>query len=314
MYADERPVPSYLALAQSGVLARRAHEARRRLEHCDLCPRECGANRIRGELGFCGALDQVRVASWHAHHWEEPPISGTRGSGTIFFSHCTARCIFCQNYPISQLGVGRDILPQRLAGLMLELQAEGCHNINLVTPTHYVPQILQALQTAVSRGFRLPLLYNTGGYDRVETLELLDGVVDIYLPDAKYADDRIARSLSAFEGYAQHNQAALLEMKRQVGAALQVDAQGIAHRGMVVRHLVLPHRLSQTREVLEWLADNLGREVYISLMAQYFPAHRAVEHPQLERCLLPAEYQEALDALERAGLENGWQQSLDQAL
>ncbi len=160
----------------------------------------------------------------------------------------------------------------------------------------------------------MPLLYNTGGYDRVETLELLDGVVDIYLPDAKYADDRIARSLSAFEGYAQHNQAALLEMKRQVGAALQVDAQGIAHLGMVVRHLVLPHRLSQTREVLEWLADNLGREVYISLMAQYFPAHRAVGHPQLERCLLPAEYQEALDALERAGLENGWQQSFDQAL
>ena len=304
-------LPSYLELHRTGELHRRAAEARERLAACNLCPRACGVNRLQGEEGYCRAGAMVRVASWNAHMWEEPPISGTRGSGTIFFAFCTGRCLFCQNYPISQLGAGKEVLPERVGGMMMELQRRGCHNINLVTPSHYVPQILTAVDAAAERGLHIPILYNTSGYDAVETLRLLDGVVDIYLPDAKYADDAVARRLSGFVDYTRHNRAALLEMKRQVGARLRVDDAEIAIRGMVVRHLVLPNRLSQTAEVLHWLAQNLGREVYVSLMAQYFPAYHAVGHPELGRRLTPREYGEALAALKAEGLENGWRQETD---
>lgn len=303
--------PSYLELHRSGELHRRAAEARKRLAACDVCPRACGVNRLQGEVGYCRAGAQVRVASWNVHMWEEPPISGTRGSGTIFFAYCTARCLFCQNWPISQEGRGIDVPPERLGGMMMELQRRGCHNINLVTPSHYVPQILAAVDAAAERGLRIPILYNTSGYDAVETLRLLEGVVDIYLPDSKYADDAVARRLSGFVDYTRHNRAALLEMERQVGARLQVDDEGIATRGMVVRHLVLPNGLSQTPAVLHWLTENLGAEVYLSLMAQYFPAHRAVVHAELGRRVTPEEYEEALVALEAEGLENGWTQELD---
>lgn len=303
--------PGYLALARTGALQARAARAWESLAHCQLCPRRCGVDRLSGQVGYCRAGAVARVASYNAHHWEEPPISGSGGSGTIFFSYCTARCLFCQNYSISQLGVGNDMAADELARAMLTLQRRGCHNINLVTPTHYVPQILQAVALAARQGLRIPLVYNTSGYDTVETLQLLDGIVDIYLPDAKYADDAVARELSGFEGYVAANRAALLEIRRQVTAALQVGADGIAYRGMVVRHLVLPEGLSQTPEVLAWIAENLGRETYVSLMAQYFPAYRAVGHPQLGRRLYRREYRAALDALDALGMENGWTQELD---
>ncbi|HHX45513.1 MAG TPA: radical SAM protein [Chloroflexi bacterium] len=304
--------PSYLELHRSGELYRRAAEARQRLAACAMCPRACGVNRLRGEEGYCRAGASVRVASWNAHMWEEPPISGARGSGTIFFAYCTARCRFCQNWPISQLGHGTDVSSERLGGMMLELQRRGCHNINLVTPSHYVPQILAAVDAAAGRGLRIPILYNTNGYDAVDTLRLLEGVVDIYLPDAKYADDAVARRLSGFVDYTRHNRAALCEMKRQVGARLQLDAAGIATRGMVVRHLVLPHGLSQTPAVLQWLAENLGRDLYLSLMAQYFPAHRAVGDRELGRRITPAEYGEAVAALEALGFASGWTQEMEE--
>lgn len=306
--ADPASFPSYLALAASGELNERAKAAHRRLARCDLCPRACGVNRLEGERGFCGAGALLRVASWNAHHGEEPPISGHHGSGTIFFSHCTGRCLFCQNYPISQLGNGQTVTDDRLAAMMLELQRMGCHNINLVTPTHFVPQIIRATQRAAAEGLRIPLVYNTSGYERIDTLQLLDGIVDIYLPDAKYADDDIARELSGFVGYVSANRAALKEMHRQVGSALQVDDEGIARRGMVIRHLVLPDGLAQTREVLTWIAHELGTESYISLMAQYFPAYRASERPPLGRRISRAEYHDAFCVLDELGLENGWRQ------
>ncbi len=305
------PAPGYLQLLAQGALQARVAQGREALAHCQLCPRHCGVDRLAGQLGYCRAGATARVASYNAHHWEEPPISGSSGSGTVFFSHCTARCLFCQNYSISQLGVGNDMPTDTLARAMLTLQRRGCHNINLVTPTHYVPQILAAIAAAASRGLRIPIVYNTSGYETIETLHLLEGVVDIYLPDAKYADEDVARELSGFDGYVAANRATLLEIKRQVGSALQVDTEGIAYRGMVIRHLVLPEGLSQTPEVLAWIAENLGHETYVSLMAQYFPAHRAVGHPQLGRRLYRREYRAALDALEALGLENGWTQALD---
>lgn len=303
--------PGYIALHRAGELHARVQAAMQRLAACNLCPRACGVNRLQGETGFCRAGLLARVASANVHPWEEPPISGTRGSGTVFLSHCTARCLFCQNYPISQQGVGREMTAEQLADAMLRLQKQGCHNINFVTPTHYVPQLLAAVEIAAERGLRIPLLYNTSGYDSVETLRLLEGVIDIYLPDSKYADDEVARQLSGYQDYVQHNRAALLEMRRQVGAELVLDDKGLARRGMIVRHLVLPHGLSQTLQVLRWIAEHLSPQIHISLMAQYFPAHRAVGHPTLGRRLLAEEYEAALAALDYAGLENGWQQELE---
>jgi len=303
-----KETPSYLELYYQGELARRIEQAYALLESCTLCPRKCGINRLAGQQGFCRAGPELKVASWNVHLWEEPPISGFHGSGTIFFSDCTGRCLFCQNYPISQLGVGNIVPVERLAEMMLELQARGCHNINLVTPTHFVPQILAALPQAIAGGLHLPLVYNSSGYETVEVLRLLEGVIDIWLPDAKYADDGIARRLSGFSHYVEHNRAALREMYRQVGDELVLDARGLARRGMIVRHLVLPEGLAGTGEVLHWIATALSPRVHISLMDQYFPAHRAVGHPVLGRKITPQEYEEALYAFEAAGLMNGWRQ------
>lgn len=304
--------PGYLRLHAAGALRERVALARERLAACDLCPRRCGVNRLSGEVGYCRAGALARVASHNVHRWEEPPISGTGGSGTIFFSHCTARCMFCQNYPISQNGVGRDVTAHQLAGMMLALQRLGCHNVNLVTPSHYVPQIIEAVAIAARQGLRIPLVYNTNGYDRVETLRLLDGIVDLYLPDAKYTDDAVAARLSGFRGYVAANRAALDEMRRQVGLGLEVDERGIAVRGMLIRHLVLPVGLSQTSEVLAWIADHLTPEAWVSLMAQYFPAYRAVGDAELGRRLRPEEYEAARDALEALGFDEGWCQELDE--
>ena len=303
--------PSYLALMRRELLHDRVVLANERLRACDLCPRRCGVDRLAGELGYCRAGLLAKVASCNVHMWEEPPISGSRGSGTIFFSYCTARCIFCQNYPISQLGVGQEMSVEDLARQMLLLQSRGCHNINLVTPTHFVPQILAAIECAALCGLAIPIVYNSSGYDSLSTVELLDGIVDIYLPDAKYADDRVARELSGFQDYVAHNRVALFEMRRQVGDGLQLESEGIAVRGLVVRHLVLPAALSQTGEVLTWIANRMSRAAFVSLMAQYFPAHQAVGHSSLGRRLTKDEYEAALVAWDDAGLELGWRQDLD---
>lgn len=302
--------PSYVQLWRSGELVRRAEVAWEMLRHCQLCPHRCGVDRLAGEHGRCRSGAMPKVGSWNLHPWEEPPISGTRGSGTIFFSGCTGRCQFCQNYPISQLGVGREVTVERLAEMMLELQRKGAHNINLVTATHWVAAVLAALPHALEGGLSLPLLYNTSGFERTETLALLDNVVDIWLPDAKYADDAVALRLSGFPSYCAHNRAALREMLRQVGHELVLDDQGIACRGLIVRHMVLPDSVSDTAETLRWIAENLGRQVYVSLMAQYFPAYQCVGDPVLGRKITEAEYEDAFAALDAVGLENGWVQDL----
>lgn len=276
------------------------------LAPCQLCPHNCGVDRRNGERGICRMGDQPKVSSWNLHRWEEPPISGTRGSGTIFFSGCTGRCRFCQNYPISQLDYGEVVSVARLAAMMLELQRKGAHNINFVTPTHFMPQIIAALPPAIEGGLRVPLVYNTGGYERVQALALLEGVVDLWLPDSKYADDATARKLSGFKNYLQFNRAALREIYRQVGPDLEFDGEGIAQRGMIVRHLVLPGGAAGTGDVLQWIADHLSPAIHISLMDQYFPVYRAIGDPLLGRKITPVEYEAALQAFDFADLDRGW--------
>lgn len=292
--------PSYLALHESGELARRAREARRRLSPCTICPRMCGADRLGGEEGYCGGGELARVCSASPHFGEERPLVGTGGSGTIFLSGCNLGCIFCQNYEISHLRQGTEVTPLELANLMVRLQKLGCHNINFVTPTHYVPQILAALGPAIERGLSVPLVYNCGGYDSVTTLRLLDGVFDIYMPDAKYADPDVAERLSGARDYPQVMRAALAEMHRQVGD-LEIGADGLARRGLLVRHLVLPEGLAGTSEVMAFLAT-LSRDTYVNVMAQYRPCYRAAECPELGRRLTAAEYQEAVETALAAGL------------
>ncbi len=300
--------PGYLALHRSGELAERSRMALASLKACRLCPRRCGVDRTAGGRGVCRMAARPVVASWNVHPWEEPPISGTRGSGTIFFSGCTGQCCFCQNYPISQYRYGNEVSCERLGEMMLELQRRGCHNINFVTPTHFAAQILAATDYAAARGLRIPLVYNTSGYETVETLRLLEGVIDIWLPDAKYDDDAVARRLSGFKDYVAHNRAALREIFRQVGDELILDEAGIARRGMIIRHLVLPDGLAGTAGVLRWIATELSPRVHISLMDQYFPAYQAVNDPVLGRKITPEEYDAALEAFEAAGLERGWLQ------
>jgi putative pyruvate formate lyase activating enzyme len=303
--------PGYVHLVETGKLAERAEAAWAMLAACELCPHRCGANRLAGERGYCRSDATLRVASWNVHPWEEPPISGTRGSGTIFLSGCTARCRFCQNYPISQLGYGKDVSLRELGDMLLWLQdKKHVHNINFVTPTHFTAHILAALPTAIQRGLRLPLVWNTSGYERPEILQLLEGVVDVWLPDAKYASNATARRLSGYTDYVGANRAALQEIHRQVGSDLVVDEAGLARRGMIVRHLVLPADLAGTREVLGWLAQNLSPCVHVSLMAQYFPAHRVLGDPVLGRKLTLQEYETALEAFDDIGLERGFVQDL----
>jgi putative pyruvate formate lyase activating enzyme len=300
--------PSYVALHRSGQLAERASAAIASLARCELCPRACGADRLAGGRGVCGVAADPVIASWNVHLWEEPPISGTRGSGTVFFSGCTGKCRFCQNYPISQYGHGNRVSVERFAQMMLELQQRGCHNINFVTPTHFAPQILAAVEIAAAQGLCIPLVYNTSGYERVESLRLLEGVIDVWLPDAKYASDQAAQRISGFPKYTEYNRAALREIYRQVGEALVLDEEGIVRRGMIIRHLVLPENLSGTPQVLRWIAAELSPRVHVSLMDQYFPAYKVLDDPLLGRKITTEEYAAALDAFDAAGLTNGWMQ------
>ena len=291
-------------------LHNRIEAAYQLLESCRVCPRECGVNRLKNDkLGFCRSGLNPVVASASAHHGEEPPLSGTRGSGTIFLANCNMKCVYCQNYPISQLGNGVEKTPAELACQMLWLQEQGCHNLNLVTPTHFMPQILKAWGIARERGFALPLVYNTSGYDSVEALRLLDGIVDIYLPDMRYSNDRVAMLYSIAPHYVEVNRAAVREMYQQVGN-LELDEHGIAKRGLIIRHLVLPGGLSGTESVMKFLAEEISKDVYISLMSQYFPAYKASEFKELSRRTTIDEYEEACRIMENYGLENGWVQEL----
>ena len=298
---------NYHSLFLSGEFLQRVRVAYQRLEACDLCPHDCGVNRIKGERGVCGAGLKPKIASANVHHGEEPPISGSKGSGTIFLSGCSLKCRFCQNFPISQFGNGEELSTMALASRMLKLQRQAVHNINFVTPTHYLPQILAALWLAIPQGFNLPIVWNTSGYEKVDALQLLDGVVDIYLPDMKYSDDCQAVELSSAPGYCEINRRAVQEMLRQVGQ-LAVDEEGIARNGLIIRHLVLPEQLAGTRETLGWIAENLGTETHISLMRQYFPAHKALTVAGIGRKINDQEYEQAADWLDEFGLENGWVQ------
>jgi len=279
------------------------------LASCRLCPRECGVDRLAGERGFCGAGAVARVAAVSIHHGEEPPISATRGSGTVFFSHCNMACRFCQNYPISQMGNGRDMDAETLAGELIRLQARGAHNVNFVTPTPHAAHLVEAVLLARSRGFSIPVVYNTNGYDSPGALETLDGVVDIYLPDAKYRSGELAAQLSGTPGYVPGNDAAIAAMVRQVGF-LSEGTEGIATRGVLVRHLVLPGRVEETEAVLSHLAETFGPDLPLSLMGQYFPAWKAPETPGLDRKVSGKEYARAVAAAERLSFRNVFIQEL----
>lgn len=292
--------PAYLAQLRSGELQRRVKSAYERLHACDFCGHECHVDRYE-ELGVCKTGARAAVASYHPHLGEEGPLSGWRGSGTIFFSQCNLRCQFCQNYDISQEGHGREVEPQDLGAMMLVLQEQGCHNINLVSPTHVVAPILAALLVAAQAGLRLPLVWNTGGYDSLAALALLDGVVDIYMPDMKYADENTAHKYSKVKHYPAVNQAAVKEMYRQVGDLI-VGENGVALRGLLVRHLVLPEGLAGTPEIARFLAEEVSRNTYVNVMDQYRPCYKAGELPSLNRRTTRAEYEQALEQACGAGL------------
>jgi putative pyruvate formate lyase activating enzyme len=294
--------PSYVALLRSGELKERVVRAYARLTSCDLCPHSCKVDRRGGQVGLCRTGELARVSSYGPHLGEEDVLRGWRGSGTIFFTRCNMRCQYCQNCDISQTDDGRLVQPEELAAIMLELQALGCHNINFVSPTHVVAQILAALLIAAEAGLRLPLVYNTGGYDAIGTLRLLEGVIDIYMPDMKYADEEVARRYSLIPNYPSINQAAVREMHRQVGD-LQVDEQGLARRGLLVRHLILPNNLAGTEQIMHFLANEISRNTYLNLMDQYRPAYRAHTFPELNRRITREEWAAALRAAQRAGLQ-----------
>ena len=292
--------PAYLALHNRGELQPRIDAALKMLRECRLCPHECRVDRTAGKHGRCRTGRRAIVASLGPHFGEESPLVGSGGSGTIFLANCNLACIFCQNADLSHGGHGREVSATLLAQSMLDLQDQGCHNVNLVTPTHVLPQILEALPEAIAGGLRVPIVWNCGGYESLGALELLDGIVDIYMPDVKYADAEIAERLSGCRDYPTHAFAALREMHRQVGD-LQINDRGLAERGLLVRHLVLPHGLAGTPEVLRFLAE-LSPNTYVNVMAQYRPCHRANEEPKLTRALTTAEVRDAVQAALDAGL------------
>jgi len=305
--AKSRKEPSYLEMHRRSTLLKRLAQARELLENCTVCPHECGVNRLAGELGLCRTGARARVASFGAHFGEESPLVGRNGSGTIFFEGCSLLCVFCQNYDISNIDRLGDDSPQavsdrELASIMIGLQKQGCHNINLVTPSHVVPQILAALPYAVDQGLNVPLVYNTGGYDNPATLHLLDGIVDIYMPDCKFWHQETAAMYTRAKDYPAVMQEALREMHRQVGD-LVIDESGLARSGLLVRHLVMPDHLDETRGVLEFLAREISTETYVNIMDQYRPCHKAYEYERINRPLEPEEYRQAIALAEEVGLQ-----------
>ncbi len=298
--------PAYLKLYQDNPkeFKNRVEKAYKTLESCTLCPHNCKVNRIKGQKGVCRTGAKAPVYSYMAHHGEEPPISGSKGSGTIFFSNCNLHCMYCQNYEFSQLGGGREVEPEELAKIMLELQNRGCHNINFVSPTHVAAQILHAVFLAIPMGLNIPLVYNTGGYDSVEILKLFDGIVDIYLPDMRYDDAEIGLKYSGAKDYPKYNRLAIKEMWRQIPEAY-FDQNEVILRGMIIRHLVLPNGLSGTAGIMKFLGD-ISKEIYVGLMSQYFPCFKATEEPKLARRITMKEYESAIEEMFKNGLKNGW--------
>lgn len=278
------------------------------LEKCTICPHECKINRNSGQVGRCKSKDTVKIALYSIHNFEEPCISGKKGSGTVFFSNCNLNCVFCQNYEISQQGKGKEVTIERLAEIFLEQQERNVHNINLVTPTSYVPQIVEAIKIAKNEGLNLPIVYNTNGYEKVQTLKLLEGYIDIYLPDFKYSNDLLAKRLSKVDNYFEITTEALKEMYRQTGKAV-FNSDGMMTKGMIIRHLVLPNHILNSKRVLKWINDNMA-DVYVSVMAQYFPTFRAKEIKDINRKLNKKEFQEIQNYLYQLNLKNGFIQEL----
>jgi putative pyruvate formate lyase activating enzyme len=311
--------PGYLDLLESGELEERVERLYSLLASCTVCPRDCGNNRLENVLASCASGLHPVVSSRTAHFGEEPALSGTRGAGNIFFGNCNLRCVYCQNYQISQDFAAQrknEVAVERLAEMMLELQERGCHNIGLVSPTHYAPQAAKAVLLAAREGLRLPIVYNTNAYDSVEVLRLLGGVVDVYLPDFKYADSASGWLYSKVPDYAERSREALIEMYRQKGSGLLLDEEGTLVSGLLVRMLVLPENVAGISESLAWIAETLSPRVAISLMSQYYPIHRAADHEKysaLSRSITAAEWEEALAALESNGMENGYQQEFQTA-
>ncbi|RLB10083.1 MAG: radical SAM protein [Deltaproteobacteria bacterium] len=294
--------PSYIELFEKGELEKKAQKAIKLLENCKICPRECGVNRIKGEKGFCRTGRKAIVASYNPHFGEEAPLVGKNGSGTIFISSCNLLCSFCQNYEISHLMEGVEVEAEQIAYMMLELQNMGCHNINFVTPTHVVPQILEALLIAVKQGLNIPLVYNSGGYDKKETIKLLDGVFDIYMPDFKFWDSKWAKKYMNASDYRERAKEAIKEMHRQVGD-LVVNEEGIAVRGLIIRHLVMPNGIAGTEHIMKFIAEEISKNTYVNIMDQYRPCGKAVEDPIINRMITVEEYREAIEFAKKAGLK-----------
>jgi putative pyruvate formate lyase activating enzyme len=296
--------PPYLDMHRNGTLKQRGEEMWDIMKRCQLCPRQCGVNKLKGERGFCEANAQLEISAYAPHHGEEKPLRGTGGSGTIFMTNCGLRCVFCINWEISQGGRGFNRSIREMAGMMLDLQKRGCHNINFVTPTHYSPHILKAVDIAAGKGLRIPLVYNTCGWERVEILKKLAGIVDIYLPDFKYADAEMADKYSSgADSYPEITKKALLEMNRQVGVAKPAE-DGLMYRGLMIRHLVMPNRVSGSKKVIEWIADNLPKDTYVNLMSQYRPHYKADEFSEINRRITRTEYGEVIYWAKEAGLTN----------
>ncbi|MBW2057424.1 MAG: radical SAM protein [Deltaproteobacteria bacterium] len=299
-------IPAYLRLYEEGELRVRIEALNRILESCTLCPRQCRVNRIRGEKGYCRAGGELMVSSVFPHFGEEPPLVGSHGSGTIFLTHCNLRCVFCQNYEISHMGRGEKITTGQMAGYMIRLQEMGCHNVNFVTPTHYTPQIVAALPEAIESGLRIPLVYNCGGYESLEVIRLLDGVIDIYMPDVKFSSSEVAGRLCNAPDYPEVVRAAVKEMHRQVGD-LRIGPSGTAERGLLIRHLVMPSGQAGTDEVMRFISQELSPNSYVNVMSQYRPAYRAWEFPDASRPVTVEEFRKALEAARKYGIFRGFE-------
>lgn len=298
-------LPLYLEKLNPNELQQRADTLKKMFEECRLCPNECAINRTAGETGNCNSTDEIFISSYGPHFGEEPELVGLYGSGTIFFTNCNLSCVYCQNYDISQLAVGKKISVEELSDIMISLQRRGCHNINLVTPTHFVPQIVQALIFAIDKGLEIPLVYNCGGYESVETLKLLENIIDIYMPDIKYSDNEVASRLSGIKNYWNVVRAAVIEMHQQVGD-LHISRNGIAKRGLLVRHLVLPNDLAGSEKVIDFIADEISNNTYVNIMDQYHPSYKADEHVELNRRIRMTEYEKVLEYAKLKGLNRGF--------
>jgi putative pyruvate formate lyase activating enzyme len=300
-------VPHYTKLHKTSELKKKVYLLNDILKNCRLCPRQCGVNRLNGEVGFCKAGEKLMISSAFPHFGEEPPLVGNRGSGTIFLTHCNLKCIFCQNYDISHLGHGKTISSEQLAEYMYSLQKRGCHNINFVTPTHYLPQIMAALSYAIDLGLTIPLVYNCGGYETFEAIHLLDGIIDIYMPDVKFARKEVAEKYTQAPDYPEVVKKALKEMHRQVGD-LQINAEGIAERGLLIRYLVMPNGLADSRELMHFIATEISPHSYVNVMNQYRPEHKASDYPEISRGITHQEYSEAVESAKDEGLYRGFPQ------